>query len=421
MHCMEASPIKTRAKNYVGIYLIVIFFLAAFGIGILVGKALAIKKQLTANSAPNVETIINVDRTVNKSDLDFNQFWQVWDKIKTKYVSSTADETTMLYGAIQGLVGSLGDPYSLYFTPSGAEEFAKDLTGELEGIGAEIGIKDDQLMVIAPLPDSPAEKAGLKPGDKILTINDESTAGMDVNTAVSKIRGKAKTKVTLAILREGSSKPQDIVVTRAKIIVPSVMFSMKSDEIAYLRVMQFNEDTKKQFSKYVKEIKSKSVQGIILDLRNNPGGYLDTAIDMGSYWVTDGPIVSEKGRNGISNEHKTSGSHPLSGIKTIVLVNKGSASASEIVAGALQDTKNAILIGEQTFGKGSVQDLEPFADGSALKLTIAEWFTPNGKNINKEGIKPNIEVKEDWEKEKVGEDFVLDAALDLFASSTFKW
>jgi carboxyl-terminal processing protease len=418
---MDPSPVKTRAKSYVGAYLIVIFFIISFGIGILVGKAWTIQKQLTANSSASIEKILNIDRTVNKSDVDFDQFWQVWDKIKTKYVSSTADETTMLYGAIQGLVGSLGDPYSLYFTPTAAEEFAKDLTGELEGIGAEIGIKENQLMVIAPLPNSPAEKAGLKPGDKILTINDESTAGMDVMTAVSKIRGKAKTQVTLAILRDGSNKPEDVVVTRAKIIVPSIMFSFKSGNIAYLRVMQFNEDTKKQFSKYVKEIKSKKANGIILDLRNNPGGYLDTAIDMASYWVTDGPVVSEKGKNGINIEHKTSGSHPLAGIKTIVLVNKGSASASEIVAGALQDTNNAVLIGEQTFGKGSVQDLEPFPDGSALKLTIAEWFTPSGKNINKEGVKPDIEVKEDWENEKVGEDVVLDAALDLFASSTFKW
>ncbi len=419
---VETSPVKTRAKSYVSAYLIIIFFIASFGIGILVGRGWTIKQQLVGgNTANGIEKILNIDRTVNKSDADFNQFWQVWDKIKSQYVSSTADETTMLYGAIQGLVGSLGDPYSLFFPPKEAEDFAKDLTGELEGIGAEIGIKENQLMVIAPLPDSPAEKAGLKAGDKILTINNESTVGMDVNMAVSKIRGKAKTKVTLAILREGKDKPEDVVVTRAKIIVPSVLFSMKPNNIAYVRVMQFNEDTKKQFSKYVKEIKSKNASGIILDLRNNPGGYLDTAIDMASYWVTEGPIVSEKGRNGISNEHKTSGSHPLNGIKTIVLVNKGSASASEIVAGALQDTKNAILIGEQTFGKGSVQDLEPFPDGSALKLTIAEWYTPNGKNINKEGIKPNIEIKEDWEKEKVGEDIVLQSALDLFVSSTFKW
>ena len=418
----DTSPVKSRAQKYFGTYLIVIFFIISFGIGVSVGRTWNVKNQITsANSSTDVANILNPDRSVNKSGVEFDQFWQVWDKIKNKYVKQSSDETMMLYGAIQGLVGSLGDPYSLYFPPKEADEFAKDLSGELEGIGAEIGIKETQLMVVSPLPDSPAEKSGLRPGDKILAIDTSSTAGMDVNTAVSKIRGKANTKVTLTIIRTGQTKSQDVVITRSKIIIPSVIFSFKENNVAYLRIMQFNEDTKKLFSKYVKEIKSKPTTGIILDLRNNPGGYLDTAIDMASYWVTDGSVVSEKGRSGINNEHKTSGPHPLSGIKTVVLVNKGSASASEIVAGALQDTKKGILLGEQTYGKGSVQDLEQFPDGSALKLTIAEWFTPNGKNINKEGIKPNIEMKEDWEKEKVGEDLVLNAALDILASTTFKW
>ncbi len=419
---MDTSPVKSRAKKYAGTYLIVIFFIISFGLGVMIDRTLYVKKQiLTANGATEVEKIIGINRDVNKSDVEFEQFWQVWDKIKTKYVKQSTDETAMLYGAIQGLVGSLGDPYSLYFPPKEADEFAKDLSGELEGIGAEIGIKEAQLMVVSPLPDSPAEKAGLRPGDKILAIDTTSTAGMDVGMAVSKIRGKANTKVTLTILREGQTKSQDVVITRLKIIIPSVIFSFKPNNVAYLRVMQFNEDTKKKLSKYAKEITNKKASGIILDLRNNPGGYLETAIDMASYWVTDGSVVSEKGRNGINVEHKTSGSHPLSGIRTVVLVNKGSASASEIVAGALQDTKKGILLGEQTYGKGSVQDLEEFPDGSALKLTIAEWFTPNGKNINKEGIKPDIEMKEDWEKEKVGEDLVLNAALDILASTTFKW
>jgi carboxyl-terminal processing protease len=419
---LDTSPVKNRAKTYAGTYLIIIFFIFSFGIGVSVGHTWNVKNQLTTvSSSADVANILNPDRLVNKSNVEFDQFWQVWDKIKNKYVKQSSDETKMLYGAIQGLVGSLGDPYSLYFPPKEADEFAKDLSGELEGIGAEIGVKDDQLMVVAPLPDSPAEKSGLRPGDKILAIDTSTTAGMDVNTAVTKIRGKANTKVTLTIIRTGQTKSQDVVITRLKIIIPSVLFSFKPNNVAYLRIMQFNEDTKKLFSKYVKEIKSKPTTGIILDLRNNPGGYLDTAIDMASYWVTDGAVVSEKGRNGINNEHKTSGPHLLSGIKTVVLVNKGSASASEIVAGALQDTKKGVLLGEQTFGKGSVQDLEQFPDGSALKLTIAEWYTPNGKNINKEGIKPNIEMKEDWEKEKIGEDLVLNAALNLFASTTFKW
>ncbi len=411
-----------RAQKYAGVYLSVILFIISFGMGVIVGKTWYIQKQITdADGNVRVEKVLNLNRTTNKSAVDFDQFWDVWDAIKTKYVKQPVTDTEMFYGAIQGLVTSLGDPYSLYFPPQQAEEFAKDLSGELEGIGAEIGIKENQLLVVAPLPDSPAEKAGLRPGDKILYIDKESTFGMDVNTAVSKIRGKANTKVVLTITRNGLSKAKEVEITRMKIIIPSVLFSFKPNEIAYLRIMQFNDDTTRELNKYIKQIKSRSAKGVVLDLRNNPGGYLNTSIEMASQWIEDGLVVSEKGRDGLNNEHETVGPHLLSGIKTVVLVNRGSASASEIVAGALQDTKKAVLVGEQTYGKGSVQDFETFPDGSALKLTVAEWFTPNGKNINKEGIKPDIEIKEDWENEAVGEDKVLDFALDLFASSTFKW
>lgn len=418
----ETSPVNTRAKKYAGMYLSVILFIVSFGMGVVVGKTWYVKKQITdENGNVQIEKVLNLNRSTNKSSVNFNQFWDVWDKIKANYVKEPTQEVDMFYGAIQGLVGSLGDPYSLYFPPQAAEEFAKDLSGELEGIGAEIGVKNNQLMVISPLPDSPAQKAGLRAGDKIIAIDATSTLGMDVNTAVSKIRGKANTKVVLTILRNNETETKDVSITRSKIMVPSVLFSVKPNNIAYIRVMQFNEDTTPQMEKYIKELKAQSVKGIILDLRNNPGGYLDSAIEMGSEWIESGVVVSEKGRDGKSKDHNTEGPHPLADIKTVVLVNKGSASASEIVAGALQDTNNAVLIGEQTFGKGSVQDFEVFPDGSALKLTIAEWFTPNGKNINKEGIKPDIEVKEDWENEKVGEDAVLDIALQLFVSTTFKW
>lgn len=417
----EISPVKLRAKKYAGIYLSIILFIISFGGGVLVGKTWYVKKQITGEDGNvQLDKVLNLNRSINRSSLDFSQFWDVWDKVQSKYVKKPSKDTEMFYGAIEGMVASLGDPYSLYFPPKQAEEFAKDLSGELEGIGAEIGIKNNQLVVVSPLPDSPAEKAGLKPGDKIVEIDKQSTFGMDVNTAVNKIRGKANTKVVLAVTRDGLTKTSEVIITRSKINVPSVLFSVKPNNVAYIRVMQFNADTTGQLNKYIKQIKSKGSKAIILDLRNNPGGYLDAAIDMASDWVTSGVVVSEKGRNGQSDEHQTQGSHPLAGIKTIVLVNKGSASASEIVAGALQDTKNATLLGEQTFGKGSVQDFETFPDGSALKLTVAEWFTPNGKNINKEGIKPDIELKEDWDKEKIGEDIVLSKALELIASSTAK-
>jgi carboxyl-terminal processing protease len=416
---MNMSPIKLRAKKYAGVYLSIILFIISFGMGLMVGKTWYVKKQITgADGNVQLDKVLSLNRAINRSDLDFSQFWDVWDKVKAKYVKQDVAERDMFYGAIQGMVASLGDPYSLYFVPAAAEEFAKDLSGELEGIGAEIGIKNNQLVVVSPLPDSPAEKAGLRAGDKILDIDKESTFGMDVNTAVGKIRGKAASQVVLTITRDGLTKSTEVTITRAKINVPSILFSVKPGNIAYLRVMQFNGDTNSRLDKYIKQIQSRGIKGIVLDLRNNPGGYLDASIYMASEWVTKGPVVSEKGRDGKGNEEETEGEHRLAGIKTIVLINKGSASASEIVAGALQDTKSATLIGEQTFGKGSVQDFETFPDGSALKITVAEWFTPGGRNINKEGIKPDIEIKQDWANEKVGEDVILNKALELIAAST---
>jgi carboxyl-terminal processing protease len=219
--------------------------------------------------------------------------------------------------------------------------------------------------------------------------------------------------VVLNIARDSWAKPRDITITRQKIVVPSVTLKMKPGNIAYIQVLQFNDSTTGKFSAAIEQLKKNKAKGLVLDLRNNPGGYLDSAIEMASEWVTEGVIVSEKGINNMSNSHPTQGQHRLAGIKTVVLINKGSASASEIVSGALQDHKAATLVGEKSYGKGSVQDYENFPDGSALKLTVAEWFTPNGKNINKEGITPDVEVKEDFQKDKIGEDKPLAKALQL--------
>ncbi|MFH2018551.1 MAG: S41 family peptidase, partial [bacterium] len=401
----HSSPIKLRASKYIGIYLSLILFIIAFGFGYFTSQVVHAQKLAGAESPSiNINRVVNIDREYDPIDsVDFNEFWKVWDSVKTKYVTSSVNDADLFYGAIQGMVMALGDPYSIYMPPKMAEQFTKDLSGELEGIGAEIGIKNQVLQVVTPMPESPAEKAGLRPGDKILAINEESTFGMDIVTAVSKIRGKGGTKVTLTIGRDDWGESKDITITRAKIIIPSVLYSLRADKIAVLRVMQFNDDTMPLLNKYVKKIQSEMAQAIILDLRNNPGGYLTSAIDMASLWVDNGVVVSEKGRDGASRDHETAGTHPLANTKTVVLVNKGSASASEIVAGALQDHKKATVVGETTFGKGSVQDFEVFPDGSGLKLTVAEWYTPGGRNINKDGIAPDLEVKEDWSKETVGE------------------
>jgi carboxyl-terminal processing protease len=413
------APSRARFKKYIGVYFAVILFVAAFGLGLLTGQMLIVKRQTTdANGNISISKVLNLNRSINRSDsVDFTQFWDVWDTIKEKYVKKDVSDADMFYGAIQGLVYSLGDPYSMYMIPTVADEFAKDLSGEFEGIGAEIGIKSDQLMVVSPLADSPAEHAGLRPGDKILAIDATSTYGMDVNTAVGHIRGKAGSIVTLTISRDGLGDAFDVKITRQKINVPSVEFSWKGDKLAYIRILQFNEDTESLFDKYVDRLTREGAEGLVLDLRNNPGGFLEAAVSMSSEWVNAGVIVSEKSENGVNNEHLTSGKHRLSGLRTIVLVNGGSASASEIVSGALQDHGQATILGEKTFGKGSVQDFETFIDGSALKLTVAEWYTPNGRNINKDGIAPDINFVEDWANEKIGEDKMLDKAVNLLSAS----
>ena len=410
------SPTKTRASRYIGSYVSIVLIICAFGVGVLVGRTsgAGVGGAVLSGTSTPIREVINFDRSTNHSKtVEFDQFWEVWDKIKSKYVKQPVNDSDLFYGAMQGMVYGLGDPYSIFFPPKSAEEFNKSLSGELSGIGAEIGIKQNQLMVIAPLASSPAEKAGLRPGDKILAIDKLMTAGMDVNTAVGKIRGPAGTTTTLAIGRSGAVKPFDVTITRATINVPAITFSTKPGNIAYLRIMQFNENSVPEFRQALSRIEASRANGVIIDLRNNPGGYLDAAVALASEWIKSGIIVSERFSDGRESTHQTEGSHRLAGYKTVVLQNGGSASASEILAGALQDYGAATVVGEKSFGKGSVQDFEQLPDGSALKITVAEWLTPQGNNINEKGITPDVEVKEDFEKEKVGQDVMIEKALEI--------
>ena len=295
----------------------------------------------------------------------------------------------LFYGALHGMVASIGDPYTVFMDPKIAKEFNEDLAGAFEGIGAEIGIKKDVLTIIAPLPGMPAEKAGLMAGDKVLAIDGETTAGILIDEAVNRIRGESGTEVVLSITRDGGKTIEDISVIRGKITVSSVRTNARDDNIFVITITNFNDDTKSLFDKAVHEAIEKNPRGIILDLRNNPGGYLDTAIEVASEWVEEGDVVSEKYTDENIIEHLARGRARLKGFPTVVLVNQGSASASEIVAGALQDYKIAAIIGKTTFGKGSVQTLNKFNDGSSIKVTVAKWLTPSGRSINDEGIEPD--------------------------------
>lgn len=391
------KPAKRKFLLY-GFGILFIVILSFVG-GLAAGTYTSVRNEiLDSRGTVDIAKVINLYSKTRSEEVSFDQFWEVWNKVKRNYVDQPVSDVDLFYGAISGMVAALGDPHSVYFPPKEAEEFSKDLAGEFEGIGAEIGIKDNQLLIIAPLPGSPAEKAGLRAGDKVFAIDEEDTAGIKLDVAVSKIRGPRGTEVKLTVTHNGFDTVEDIVIVRDKINIPTVDWKMIEDtNIAYLHISYFNQDTWLDFDKSVREILRVAPKGIILDLRSNPGGFLETSIDIASEWVKQGIIVSEKNGDDYIVEHKSRGAHRLFAIPTVVMVDEGTASGSEIVAGALQDYGAAKIIGKKTFGKGSVQDFEVLLDGSGLKLTIAKWFTPKERKIDGEGIAPDIEIEEMFE------------------------
>lgn len=411
------KQIMPKKKNYVlYAFLAGLFLVASFLVGLAVGSTFVFKNELLGDGGEvDISKLINLYSKTRSPEVSFDQFWDVWDKVKQRYVDQPVSDVDLFYGSIAGMVASLGDPHSVYFPPKESKEFSKDLTGEFEGIGAEIGMRDNQLTIVAPLPGSPAENAGLKPGDKILAIDGEETAGIKLDVAVSKIRGPRNSEVTLTITHNGFETAEDIVIKRDKINIPTIDWKIvENTDIAYLRISYFNQDTWFDFDKAVRDVLRQSPKGLVLDLRSNPGGFLETSIDVASEWVKQGVIVSEKNGEDVLLEHKSRGAHRLADLPTVVLVDEGTASGSEIVAGALQDYEAAKVIGMQTFGKGSVQDFEVLPDGSGLKLTIAKWFTPKDRVIDGEGIEPDIILEEMFvpiksdEPNENGEYYIID-------------
>jgi len=347
-------------------------------------------------------------------DVSFDLFWDAWDLLKKEYVDKDKlNEKEMFYGAIKGMVEATKDPYTVFMDPKLSQEFAESFSGTFEGIGAEIGIRKDIVTIVAPLPDSPAEKAGLKAGDKIYGINGESTSGFSIEEAVRKIRGPKGSEVKLMISRDGLEKAKEIKIIRDVILIKSVKTELRGDKIFVIKITGFNDDTEALFEQAVNEAVKANPKGIVLDLRNNPGGYLDTAVAVASEWVKEGIIVTEEFSKDKKNEFKSNGKARLKDYPTVVLVNQGSASASEIVAGALQNSANIKLIGMKTFGKGTVQTIEDLKDGSSIKITVAKWLTPKGNYINEKGINPDIEVDLTEDDANKGKDPQTEKALEL--------
>lgn len=405
-HNFDQEKRRIRFIKSIPLWLVVILVLLGFLGGLLLGGNIYLQKGKSVIRGIDLEdpaygSIENKDfkdiPDYLTKDVDFNLFWDVWNIVKDKYYDKTIPETKLFYGALSGIVNSLEDSYSIFLTAQDTDEFEEELQGNFEGIGAEIGIRSGILTVITPLPDSPAIEAGLRAKDAILEIDGENTENINLYDAVNKIRGEKGTEVTLTVYREGFIEPKQISITRQAINVKSVVWEIRDDGIVYIKVRQFNGSTIPLFNDAVMELSQKiEINKIILDLRNNPGGYLQSAIDMAGEWINGQVVVSEKRRQGdkiIEINHKSQKSARLSNYNTVVLINGGTASGSEIVAGALQDLNEAVIIGEQSFGKGSVQDLTQLKDGSSIKLTIAKWFTPNGRSIEDEGITPDVVVE----------------------------
>jgi len=397
-------------KKIIYSIIVVVLIAGGFGGGYWYGK----------DSRPSIEKVTglqNLEQGKN-SAVNFSLFWDAWARIQEKFVDrSKLDYQKMVYGAISGMLGALDDPYTIFMTPQENKDFSQSLQGNLEGIGAEVGMRQNIVTIISPLEDSPAMKAGLKAGDKILKIDDKITSGLTIDEAVSLIRGPKGTEVTLTVARDGWTEAKEFKITRAVINVPIVKLEMKSvgdKTVAYLALYQFTDNSVEEFQKAAQKILTSDAKGIVLDLRNNPGGYLESAVEIASWFTSEGQlVVTEDYGNGKKTDHKSTGINKLGSYPMVILMNQGSASASEILAGALRDDKGIKLVGEKSFGKGSVQELEQMANDTSLKVTVAKWLTPAGHSIMHDGLEPDVKVELTVDDFNNGRDPQLDKALEL--------
>ncbi len=399
-------------KYRVYIFAIIIAVLAIFSLGYYSGKS-------SQSENDRLASILNKNAGIGEN-IDFASFWKAWEVINEKYVSTRAtstekvDDQTRVYGAIEGMVNSLGDPYTIFFPPVESKSFADEISGNFEGVGMEVGMKDNVLTVIAPLKNTPAYRAGIKSGDKIVKIDETVTNGLNTSEAIKLIKGPKGTKVRFTIVREGEKEPIEVEVVRDIIDIPTIDTETKGD-VFIIHLYNFSAISSNSFRNALREFIESGHHKLILDLRGNPGGYLEAAVDMASWFLPAGKVIVKedfkkeqdaqifrsKGYN-IFNEN----------LKMVILIDGGSASASEILAGALKEHGVATLIGTQSYGKGSVQELVPITTDTSLKVTIARWLTPNGNSISQGGLTPDIVVKFDEKEFLKGNDVQIKSALE---------
>src|SRR6056297_311876 len=402
---------KTGKKNIIKKIILFVVVLAVliglfFG-GYVAGKVTSGKLNLRFN--PDM-----YQQTELPEIFESNLIEQIWTILQTDYVhGDKIKQKELFYGAMKGFVSGVGDPYTVFLDPETSKDFEEQMSGEFEGIGAEIAMRDEVVTIVAPLPGTPADKAGLMPEDKIYKVDEKETVGMSLEEVVKLIRGPKGTEVTLLIVR-GSEPPQEVVITRGLIEVKSVEWEERPDDIVYVEISSFNEDTVPLFRKMINKVDFSTKTGLIMDLRSNPGGLLQAALEIPSYWVEKNQVVLvEKFSEDKQTQYTAGNSDYFADIPTVVLIDQGSASGSEIVAGALQDYDKATIVGKKSFGNGSVQSLRKLPDGSSIKVTVAEWLTPNGRGINEQGIQPDVEIdytRENYENDK---DPQLEKAIEI--------
>ena len=351
-----------------------------------------------------------------EKQVDISLLWSVWRMLQNEYITpKDLKPQEMLFGAVRGLVNAVGDPYTVFMTPKENREFHDALSGQLQGIGAELALREGRVLIVTPLKGSPAEAAGLLPDDEIIEVNGESTEGKSLQEVVSRIRGKKGTRVTIKILRKDNDDPLSFTITREDIHIPSVENEVKktgSGTVGVVTINQFGDDTITEVTAVLQTLKQEKLDGLVIDLRFNGGGYLDGAVELSSLFLKQGKVVTVEGRGSAPQQHYVSGHPLLPDIPLVILINQGTASASEIVAGALQDHKRALIIGMKSFGKGTVQEVLDLPGGSSLRVTTAHWLTPGGRNLGKEGVKPDITVDRTKQDIEAKEDPQMQAALE---------
>ncbi|HUS85199.1 MAG TPA: S41 family peptidase [Anaerolineales bacterium] len=405
---------------FIGSILSASLFASGLAFGVVIGQMVGYQllpvwlEDALQQSSIVVETKTYAVEPPEGSDDLFAPFWQAWDIVHEEYVDQPVDDVSLMRGAISGALDALGDPHTSYMDPVTYEQSNIPLQGSYEGIGAWVDTNTEFLTIVSPMPGSPAEEAGLQPGDEVVAVDGEDVSGVDANIVIRSVLGPAGTTVRLTIRREGEPELLEFEIIRAEILMPSVESEMLEGDIGYIRLVNFSNDTTDDLRSAIRDLRQTDLNGLILDLRGNGGGFLVTAIEVASEFIEDGVIMTERFGDGREEAYEALGGGLATDLPLIILVNGGSASASEIVAGAIHDYGRGLLVGETTFGKGSVQNwIALSGEEGAVRVTVARWYTPMGTQIVGDGLEPDHEVPYTNEDFEAGNDPQLEKAIEL--------